>query len=94
MTALTPAERKRRERERKRAGLRRVVLWVDEVLVDDVLLLTGNLARVDVDDPQKVHATFSAAVEKWAMEKIAAALAQRMSRVTTYSVEMCDDSDQ
>jgi hypothetical protein len=66
------------------------VLWIDDALVDDLLLLTGNLASVDVDDPTKVHAAFGQAVEALAKKEIAMALTQRMSRVTTRGSELCD----
>ena len=77
--ALTPAERQRRRRERVSAGKRRLVLWLDEGVVDDVLRLAGLL---DCDDANKLNAAFGRVVERLARQQVEAALARRMSHVT------------
>lgn len=80
---LTAAERQARRRERVRDGKRRIVLELDEAMVEDVLLRAGILARVDADDPHEVDAAFCEAVEAWASEQIE-------SRVTPGDSEVCD----
>lgn len=59
---LSRAEIQRRHRARKRAGLRRVVLYFDDAEIEDRLINRGYLSRQDADDPAKVAAAFRAAV--------------------------------
>jgi hypothetical protein len=83
--AQTPAERQRRRRTRDRDGKRVAQIEIDAALVEDALLRTGYLTRADSDDRAKVDAALCRAVEVWSKEKIAAALA---SRVTTRLSEL------
>ena len=71
------AERQRRRRERIAAGKRRLVIEIDESLVDDVLRLAGLL---DSDDQHKVDAAFGRVVERLARQQVEAALARRVTR--------------
>jgi len=73
---LSPAERQRRRRERVRAGKRRLVIVIDEGVVDDVLGLVGLL---DCDD-DKVNVAFGKVVERLARQQVEAALSRRVTR--------------
>jgi hypothetical protein len=85
--ALTAAERQRRKRERDRAGRCRIVLDLDENVVDDLKLLAGLL---DCDDSHKVGAAIAQAVERLARRHLE-------SHVTKVRGRLCygiDDDDE
>ena len=67
-------------RDRLRSGKRVASIEIDEALIEDALLRAGVLSRIDADDPSKVDAALSEAVETWSKQQIAEALAASMSR--------------
>jgi hypothetical protein len=62
--------RQQRRRDRLRSGKRVASIEIDEALIEDALLRAGVLSRIDADDPSKVDAALSEAVETWSNQQI------------------------
>jgi hypothetical protein len=77
------AERQRRRRERIASGKRRVVVMVDESLIEDALLRRGLLSPQDLDNPAAVAAAARDALTAWAEMQVASPPEPEVSRVTS-----------
>jgi hypothetical protein len=83
--------RQQRRRRRLRDGKRRIVILIDESLIEDGLLARGLLAPQDVDDAAAVAAAARDALTEWAEMQIAPPPEPDVeSRVTSRLFDFCE----